>query len=36
VSLKYAVPVDELKKLNNLTGTTLEEGMRLKVPLLDQ
>ena len=36
VSLKFAVPVDELKRINGLTGTALEEGMRLKVPLIDQ
>jgi LysM repeat protein len=36
VSLKYAVPVDELKRVNGLTGTALTEGTRLKVPILDQ
>jgi LysM repeat protein len=33
VSLLWGVTIEELKRVNGLTGTTLEEGMRLKIPV---
>jgi len=36
VSLKYGASLEELQRINGLTGTTLQEGMRLNVPVLER
>lgn len=35
VALMWAVSVEDLKRLNGIAATALEEGMRLKIPMAD-